>query len=198
MVICTDYNFKNKFSNWTFLEYFYDNITPKNFELKKEIIWSDGPNSEFKNKYMCHLMDKFSTNYNKRFLWKFPATSHGKEVVDRIGGNVKLIAQSQSMEKRKEKIIVQDTKSFYQVPSKAMNATEVFLNDKIQVEAYRDTDLFNGCQTVAGIIVYAHHLAGDDGVKLWKNASYFQKDEPNIIVNKSQTSLSAYQYNRKE
>ena len=102
------------------------------------------------------------------------------------------------MEKRKEKIIVQDTKSFYQVPSKAMNATEVFLIDKIQVEAYRDTDLFNGCQTVAGIIVYALHLAGDDGVKLWKNASYFQKDEPNIIVNKSQTSLSAYQYNRKE
>ena len=25
---------------------------------------------------------------------------------------------------------------------------------------------------------------GDDGVKLWKNASLFQKDEPNIIVNK--------------
>ena len=26
--------------------------------------------------------------------------------------------------------------------------------------------------------------AGDDDVKLWKNASFFQKDEPNIIVNK--------------
>ena len=26
--------------------------------------------------------------------------------------------------------------------------------------------------------------AGDDGVKLWKNASFFQKDEANIIVNK--------------
>ena len=24
--------------------------------------------------------------------------------------------------------------------------------------------------------------AGDDGAKLWKNASFFQKDEPNIIV----------------
>ena len=26
--------------------------------------------------------------------------------------------------------------------------------------------------------------AGDDGVKLWENASFFQKDEPNITVNK--------------
>ena len=26
--------------------------------------------------------------------------------------------------------------------------------------------------------------AGDDGVRLWKNVFYFQKDEPNIIINK--------------
>ena len=71
------------------------------------------------------------------------------------------------MGKRKDKIIVQDTKSFYQVASKAMNATEVFLIDKTQVEAYRDTDPFNGCQTVSGIMFMHIISAGDDGVKLW-------------------------------
>ena len=111
-------------------------------------------------------MDKFSTKYNKRFLWKFSATSHGKGVVDGIGGNVKSIVQSQSMGKRKDKIIVQDAKSFYQVASKAMNATEVFLIDKTQVEAYRDTDPFNGCQTVPGIMSMHIISAGDDGLKL--------------------------------
>ena len=110
MVICTDYKSKDKFSNGTFLEYLYDNITPKNDEVKEEIIWSDGPTSEFKNKYMCHLMDKFSTKYNKRFLWKFSETFQG--VVDGIGGNVKSIVQIQSMSKRKDMIIVQDAKSF--------------------------------------------------------------------------------------
>ena len=70
---------------------------------------------------------------------------HGKGVVDGIDGNVKSIVQSQSMGKRKDKIIVQDPKSFYQVASKAMNATEVFLIDKTQIEAYRDTDPFNDC-----------------------------------------------------
>ena len=108
MVICTDYKSKDKFS--------------KMMKLKK-IIWSDGQTSEFKNKYMCHLMDKFSIK-NNRFLWKFSATSHGKGVVDGIGGNVKSIVQSQSMGKRKDKIIVQDAKFFYHVASKAMNATD--------------------------------------------------------------------------
>ena len=68
MVINTDYKSKDKFSNGTFLEYLYDNITPKNDEAKEEIIWSDGPTSEFKNKYMCHLIVKFSTKCSKRFL----------------------------------------------------------------------------------------------------------------------------------
>ena len=130
MVICTGCKSKDKFPNGTFLKYLYDNIFFKNDEVKEEILWSDGPNSEFKNKYMCHLMDKFSTNNNKRFLWKFSATSHGKGVVDGIGGNVKSIVQSQSMGKRKDKIIVQDAKSLYQVAKKAMNATDVFLIDK--------------------------------------------------------------------
>ena len=61
MVIRTDYKSKDKFSNGTSLKYLYDNIIPKNDEVKEEIIWSDGPTSEFKNKNMCHLIDKFST-----------------------------------------------------------------------------------------------------------------------------------------
>ena len=84
---------------------------------------------------MCHLIDKFSAKHNKRFLWTFSATSHGKGVVGGIGGNVKSFVQSQSMGKRKHKIIVQDAKSSYQIASKAMNATKVFLIDKTQVEA---------------------------------------------------------------
>ena len=50
------------------------------------------------------------------------------------------------MGKRKDKIIVQDTKSFYQVASKAMNATEVFLIDKTQVAAYRESCLCKSFQ----------------------------------------------------
>ena len=58
-------------------------------------------------------LDKFSTKYNKRFLWKFSATSDSKGVVDGIGGNARSIVQGQSMDKKKDKIIAQDAKSFY-------------------------------------------------------------------------------------
>ena len=176
MVICTDYKPKDKFSNRTFLEYLYDNIIPKNDEVRER---SSGLmvqlQSSRRNIYMCHLLNKFSTNYNKRFSWKFPATSQGRGVVDRIGGNVKSIVQSQSMGKRKDKIIMQVAKLFYQVASNAMNATEVFLIDKTQVEAYRDTNPFNGFQTVPGIMSMHIISGGDDGVNFWKNVSFFSK-----------------------
>ena len=58
----------------------------------------------------------------------------------------------------------------------------VFLIDKTHVEAYRDRDPFNGCQTVPGIM--SMHIISADGAKLWKNVPFFWKDEPNIIVNK--------------
>ena len=64
-------------------------------------------------------MDKFSTKCNERFyFFKFSVTSHGKGVVDEIGSNVTSIVRSRSMGKRKDKITVQDAKSFYQVASK--------------------------------------------------------------------------------
>ena len=62
-------------------------------EVKEEIIWPDDRISKFKNKYMCHLKDKFSATYT-RFLWKFSATSHSKGAVDGIHGNVKSTVQS--------------------------------------------------------------------------------------------------------
>ena len=85
------------------------------------------------------------------------------------------------MGKRKDKIIVQDAKPFYQVASKEMNATVVFSIDKTQVERDRDTDPFNGCQTVPRIMFMHIISVRDDGVKFWKNVSFYQKDEPNIV-----------------
>ena len=49
-ILRTNYKPKDKFSNRTFLEYLYDNIIPKNDEVREEIIWSDSPTSEFKKK----------------------------------------------------------------------------------------------------------------------------------------------------
>ena len=45
--------------------------------------------------------ENLSKKYNKQFVWKFPATSRGKEVVDGVGGNVKSTVHCYVMSKKK-------------------------------------------------------------------------------------------------
>ena len=54
-----------------------------------EIIWTDGPSSEFKSKCCVEILRGFAEKYNKPCIWQYFATFHGKGVVDGVGGNCK-------------------------------------------------------------------------------------------------------------
>ena len=88
-LICTDYKGNDKLSKGTFIEYLYGNEFFNDGKVLNEVIWSDGPTTEFKNKFMRQLIQDLSLKYSKPFTWKFAATSHGKGVVDGVGGKVK-------------------------------------------------------------------------------------------------------------
>ena len=71
---------KDKDTVAAFLFALYENhLFPSN-QVDEEIIWSDGPTSEFKNKFIMKLLHQLSSQFQKRFSWKFSATSHGKDV----------------------------------------------------------------------------------------------------------------------
>ena len=53
----------------------------ENCNADTETIFTDGPSSEFKNKFMMKLLNQLSLQYNKTFEWKYFATFHGKGVV---------------------------------------------------------------------------------------------------------------------
>ena len=110
--ICTNYKGKDKFATGAFLEHLYANEIARDDEVTREVIWSDGPTSEFKNKFMRQLIENLSTQYCKPFVWKYSATSHGKGVVDGVGGKVKSTVRRKVMSKGKDPIIVQDCQSF--------------------------------------------------------------------------------------
>ena len=112
VLICTDYKGKDKFSNGTFLEYLYENELLNDGKVLNEVIWSDGPTAEFKNKFMRQLIQNLSLKYNKPFTWKFSATSYGKGVVNGVGGKVKSTIRCKVMSQGKNRLIVQDTESF--------------------------------------------------------------------------------------
>ena len=102
MLYSTNYKGKDKFAIGVFLHDIYSEELVMDSDIETEIIWSDGPSSEFKNQFMRQLIEDFSLQYGKKFIWKFSATSHGKGVVDGIGGNVKSNVRRQVMSMKKD------------------------------------------------------------------------------------------------
>lgn len=60
---------------------------PKEIRLLK--VWSDGPSSQFKNKFIGAVIVLFESLFPIKIIWNFFATSHGKGSVDGIGAVVK-------------------------------------------------------------------------------------------------------------
>ena len=52
-------------------------------------VWSDGPNSQFKNRYVMEALKLLCVRHNIDIKWNFSATSHGKGPVDGVGTAVK-------------------------------------------------------------------------------------------------------------
>ena len=52
-------------------------------------IFSDGPSSKFKQKYLFSNLYLWEEEHDLKINWNFFATSHGKGIVDGVGGTVK-------------------------------------------------------------------------------------------------------------
>ena len=88
-LICSDTKDEDEDTVAAFLFALYENhLFPSN-QVDEEIIWSDGPTSAFKKKFTIQLLHQLSSQFQKKFSWKFSATSQGKGVVDGIGGRAK-------------------------------------------------------------------------------------------------------------
>jgi len=55
-------------------------------------VWTDGPASQFKNRFIVAAMDLLSQRHNIQIRWNYFATSHGKGPVDGVGGTLKRVA----------------------------------------------------------------------------------------------------------
>ena len=172
IIFCTDYKRKAKFSTGIFLNMIYSDFMSPNENIDTEIIWSDGPSSEFKNKYMCFLIQELSKKHGKPFIWKFSATSHGKGVVDGVGGKIKSSVHKKVMSLGKDQAVVQGSKSFAKLTSELSKSTRVIHVSKEKVDAYRESSPYSKSLPAHGISNM--HVIMSDGTKsyLWANSSY--------------------------
>ena len=68
-LICSDSRNKDKETILVFVEHLYDHhlLKDENMQGIEEIIWTDGPSSEFQNKCIVHLLRRLSEKYSKSF-----------------------------------------------------------------------------------------------------------------------------------
>ena len=60
-------------------------------DMRNVNIWTDGPSSQFKNKYVFAMLYSLQEKYEVTLSWNFFATSHGKGPCDALGGNIKRV-----------------------------------------------------------------------------------------------------------
>ena len=69
-------------------------VKPQDHNINKLHLWSDGPNNQFKNKFIAAGLHWLGNRFNVSTVWNFFATSHGKGLVDAIGGTVKRLVSN--------------------------------------------------------------------------------------------------------
>ena len=67
--------------------------------LEETMFFSDGPASQFKQRYLIHNLTRISYEYELILSWHYFATSHNKGVVDGIGSNIKRLVWQQILTK---------------------------------------------------------------------------------------------------
>ncbi len=73
----------------TVVAYLYTIFKDLPSTIKIVKVWSDGPSSQFKNKYIAAIIPLFERIFQLKIVWNYFATSHGKSCIDGIGAAVK-------------------------------------------------------------------------------------------------------------
>ena len=78
-------------------------LVKERFDIDGMEVFSDGAPSQFKNQYIFNALYHFLCKYAlTKLMWHFFATSHGKDVVDGIGGAVKRSVWWQTLNRSKQ------------------------------------------------------------------------------------------------
>ena len=104
-------------------------VKQKHPEVTKAYIFSDGPSSQFKNKYIVSILSKLAKIVQVQ--WNYFATSHGKGVVDGIGGTIKRLVWNAVQSRRASPVT--DAKSFHELATTLNSSVSVHLMEKKEI-----------------------------------------------------------------
>ncbi|ESO98174.1 hypothetical protein LOTGIDRAFT_174307 [Lottia gigantea] len=152
-VIISDFLSHEKTAVAAFTSTILDIITDKFPTVRTVDVWTDGPSSQYKNKYIFALLPRLQDLHAVRIRWNYFATSHGKGPNDGIGGNAKRIVHRLIMSRS---AVVSDSQSFANAlrssgtPINVVKLTEDDIKEKCKMLDVET--LWSGLQTFPGTI----------------------------------------------
>ncbi len=66
-----------------------EDLTVRHLNITTIDIFSDGTSTQFKQRFLFSNLSKWESTFGIKINWHFFASSHGKGVIDGIGGTVK-------------------------------------------------------------------------------------------------------------
>ncbi|XP_037049030.1 uncharacterized protein LOC119083416 [Bradysia coprophila] len=147
----------------TIVAYLYKLFSSFPSTIKTIRIWSDGPTSQFKSRYIASVILRFEELFKIKIYWNFFATAHGKACIDGIGASVKKQVQDKVLSRQNT---VFDTNDFVNAFNSSKSKVNLFGMtpeeiEKINIEL-KLNDLFVNAPAISGISSY-HQLQAVNG-----------------------------------
>ena len=158
-VVVSDYMHHAKTAVVVFLDEILQNIPTGITEVR---IWTDGPASQFKNRFVMEAMRMLSERYGIQISWNFSATSHGKGPVDGIGGCLK---RSATEKVKTRQCVINYAKDFVHAVEGSKVAVTFISAQNVTERSLNLTEIFENAEPIRGIAEY-HWVGIDDNSNL--------------------------------
>ena len=143
-------------------------ITP----VTKVHYWSDGPSSQFKNRYNLVNLLFHEQDFGAKATWNFFETAHGKGPMDGVGAEVKR-AVWRSILQNKE--VVSSPRGFYQAALKVCKNIHLLYVPQAEVDSQTEKleQRWNGCRAIPRTqAIHFASKANDFTIRVAKNSQF--------------------------
>ena len=163
-VIASDNLDHEKYTVVAYVDYLLDTLPAT---VKTISVWSDGPSSQFKNKFITEVITALQDKHQINIKWNYFTTSHGKGPVDGTGDSVR--RQVWTAVSRRTSLAT-DATSFTATAKKVCNVDVVEMtSDEVDKrnailnteKVFQNASVVKGitsihCNQVIGLVLHAH------------------------------------------
>lgn len=123
-------------------------------------IWSDGPSSQFKNRFIAAMIAHLEAKFEIQIIWNYFATSHGKGSVDGIGATAKCIVRNHI---KARECVVNSASEFVEAFKKTSSSIQI---EEVTEEYFDDINATLGTVEIYASAKNIPHISSAHQIKI--------------------------------